>query len=42
MKGWSGYFPNPFKVLAFVFSPVAMTVVLGELVVRASSTPTTG
>lgn len=49
IKGWSGYFPNPFKVLdarqsgytataaavssaTFVFSPVAMTVVLGELV----------
>ncbi len=49
VKGWSGYFPNPFKVLdkkqtgwtlttaaissaTFVFSPVAMTVVLGELV----------
>jgi len=49
VKGWSGYFPNPFKVLdrsqtrwtlstaavssaTFVFSPVAMTVVLGEVV----------
>ncbi len=49
VKGWTGYFPNPFKVLdrgqvkwtlatatissaTFVFSPVAMTVVLGELV----------
>jgi putative tricarboxylic transport membrane protein len=49
VKGWSGYFPNPFKVLdaqqtkwtiataaissaTFVFSPVAMTVVMGELV----------
>ena len=49
VKGWSGYFPNPFKVLdrdqkkwtaitsvissaTFVFSPVAMTVVLGDLV----------
>ncbi|SAK51641.1 membrane protein [Caballeronia calidae] len=49
VKGWSGYFPNPMKVLdgqqrgwvaataavssaTFVFSPVAMTVVLGELV----------
>ncbi|KKW67727.1 membrane protein [Lampropedia cohaerens] len=49
VKGWSGYFPNPFKVLdrkqvrwtigtaaissaTFVFSPVAMTVALGELV----------
>jgi putative tricarboxylic transport membrane protein len=49
VKSWSGYFPNPFKVLdrdqtkwtlvtagvssaTFVFSPVAMTVVLGELV----------
>ena len=49
VKGWSGYFPNPFKVLdrdqkkwtaitsvissaTCVFSPVAMTVVLGELV----------
>lgn len=49
IKGWSGYFPNPLKVLdvrqsgytaaaaavssaTFVFSPVAMTVVLGELV----------
>ncbi|MFC4275123.1 tripartite tricarboxylate transporter permease [Achromobacter aloeverae] len=49
VKGWSGYFPNPFKVLdrtqarwtlataaissaTFVFSPVAMTVVMGEMV----------
>lgn len=49
VKGWSGYFPNPFKVLdkeqvkwtvatsvvssaTFVFSPVAMTVALGEVV----------
>jgi hypothetical protein len=49
VKGWTGYFPNPLKVLdgqqrgwvvataaissaTFVFSPVAMTVVLGELV----------
>ena len=49
VKGWTVYFPNPFKVLdrdqkkwtaitsvissaTFVFSPVAMTVVLGELV----------
>jgi len=49
VKGWSGYFPNPLKVLdaaqtkwtlitagvssaTFVFSPVAMTVVLGEVV----------
>jgi TctA family transporter len=49
IKGWSGYLPNPFKVLdarqsaytaaaatvssaTFVFSPVAMTVVLGEIV----------
>ncbi|ULX51774.1 hypothetical protein A9P79_07560 [Cupriavidus taiwanensis] len=49
VKGWSGYFPNPFRVLdrdqtkwtvataavssaTFVFSPVAMTVVLGEIV----------
>jgi putative tricarboxylic transport membrane protein len=49
VKGWSGYFPNPFRVLdrqqtawtvataavssaTFVFSPVAMTVVMGELV----------
>jgi hypothetical protein len=49
VKGWSGYFPNPLKVMdrtqtrwtlataaissaTFVFSPVAMTVVLGELV----------
>jgi len=49
VKGWAGYFPNPFKVLdrdqkrwtlataavssaTFVFSPVAMTVILGEVV----------
>jgi len=49
VKGWSGYFPNPLRVLdrqqrnwtlataaissaTFVFSPVAMTVVMGELV----------
>ncbi|WBO21335.1 tripartite tricarboxylate transporter permease [Sphingomonas abietis] len=49
VKGWKGYFPNPFKILdpvqlravaataaissaTFVFSPVAMTVVLGEAV----------
>ena len=49
VKGWSGYFPNPLKVLdrvqlkwtlitagissaTFVFSPVAMTVLLGEVV----------
>lgn len=49
VKGWSGYFPNPFKILdaiqlrrvaltsaissgTFVFSPVAMTVILGEAV----------
>ncbi|CAG9269761.1 Tripartite tricarboxylate transporter TctA family protein [Paraburkholderia unamae] len=49
VKQWSGYFPNPLKVLdrrqlgwtaataaissaTFVFSPVAMTVVMGELV----------
>jgi putative tricarboxylic transport membrane protein len=49
VKGWGGYFPNPFKVLdssqtgwtlitagissaTFVFSPVAMTVLLGEIV----------
>nr|WP_109585464.1 tripartite tricarboxylate transporter permease [Cupriavidus plantarum] len=49
VKGWAGYFPNPFRVLdrqqtrwtvataaissaTFVFSPVAMTVVLGEVV----------
>jgi len=49
VKSWSGYFPNPLRVLdrsqlkwtvgtaavssaTFVFSPVAMTVVLGELV----------
>lgn len=48
-KSWSGYFPNPFKVLdatqvgwtvataavssaVFVFSPVAMTVIMGEIV----------
>jgi putative tricarboxylic transport membrane protein len=49
VKTWSGYFPNPFRVLdaiqirwvmltaaissaTFVFSPVAMTVIMGELV----------
>lgn len=49
LKGWSGYFPNPFSVLdrqqtaytvataavssaTFVFSPVAMTVLMGEIV----------
>jgi putative tricarboxylic transport membrane protein len=49
IKGWSGYFPNPFRILdrrqtaqvaatatvssaTFVFSPVAMTVLMGELV----------
>ncbi|HBO3685802.1 TPA: tripartite tricarboxylate transporter permease [Pseudomonas aeruginosa] len=49
VKGWSGYFPNPFKVITpkqtkmtavaasvssatFVFSPVAMTVVMGEII----------
>jgi hypothetical protein len=49
VKGWGGYFPNPFRVLdptqikwtaamaavssaTFVFSPVAMTVILGEVV----------
>lgn len=49
LKAWSGYFPNPLRVLerqqiawttataavssaTFVFSPVAMTVVMGELV----------
>ena len=49
VKGWSGYFPNPLRVLdrqqtawtvgtaavssaTFVFSPVAMTVVMGEVV----------
>jgi hypothetical protein len=49
VKGWKGYFPNPFKVLdrrqaastaaaagvsslTFVVSPVAMTVMLGEVV----------
>lgn len=49
VKGWGGFFPNPFKVLdgtqtrwtiataavssaTFVFSPVAMTVLLGEVV----------
>jgi TctA family transporter len=49
LKGWSGYFPNPLKVLdrqqtawtvgtaavssaTFVFSPVAMTVLMGEIV----------
>ncbi len=49
VKSWSGYFPNPFKVITpkqtkmtavaasvssatFVFSPVAMTVVMGEII----------
>ncbi|HZZ12859.1 MAG TPA: hypothetical protein VFE79_19420, partial [Paraburkholderia sp.] len=49
LKGWRGYFPNPFSVLdrqqtaytvataavssaTFVFSPVAMTVLMGEIV----------
>lgn len=49
VRGWGGYFPNPFKVLdrtqlrwtaaaaaatsaTFVFSPVAMTVIAGEIV----------
>ena len=49
VKGWSGYFPNPFKVInrrqvkitamaasvssaTFVFSPVAMTVIMGEVI----------
>ncbi|MFL9923776.1 tripartite tricarboxylate transporter permease [Herbaspirillum lusitanum] len=49
MKAWSGYFPNPLKVLSprqarvtavsaavssatFVFSPVAMAVVVGEII----------
>lgn len=49
VKSWSGYFPNPLKVLdrqqtgwtvataavssaTFVFSPVAMTVLMGEVV----------
>lgn len=49
IKGWSGYFPNPVKILdrrqtaqvaataavssaTFVFSPVAMTVLMGEIV----------
>lgn len=49
VKGWNGYFPNPFKILdrrqtgqvaatatvssaTFVFSPVAMTVLMGEIV----------
>ncbi|OHV85016.1 tripartite tricarboxylate transporter permease [Rhizobium sp. LCM 4573] len=49
VKGWGGYFPNPFRVLdrsqtqataaaaavtsaTFVFSPVAMTVIAGEVV----------
>ena len=49
IRGWKGYYPNPFRVLdavqarwvataavvssaTFVFSPVAMTVVLGEAV----------
>lgn len=49
VKGWTGYFPNPFRILdrrqtaqvaatatvssaTFVFSPVAMTVLMGEIV----------
>ena len=49
VKGWSGYFPNPFKVInprqvrvtamaasvssaTFVFSPLAMTVIMGEVI----------
>ncbi len=49
IKGWNGYFPNPFRMLdrkqtahvaatatvssaTFVFSPVAMTVLMGEVV----------
>jgi putative tricarboxylic transport membrane protein len=49
VKSWSGYFPNPLKVLdrsqiawtsgaaavtstTFVFSPVALTVIIGEIV----------
>lgn len=49
VKGWSGYFPNPMKVInrrqvkvtamaasvssaTFVFSPVAMTVIMGEVI----------
>ncbi|MDJ0414181.1 tripartite tricarboxylate transporter permease [Rhodococcus opacus] len=49
IKGWKGYFPNPFRMLdgkqtaqvaatatvssaTFVFSPVAMTVLMGEVV----------
>ncbi|WP_370181020.1 tripartite tricarboxylate transporter permease [Rhodococcus wratislaviensis] len=49
LKGWKGYFPNPFRMLdsrqtaqvaatatvssaTFVFSPVAMTVLMGEVV----------
>lgn len=49
VKGWGGYFPNPFRVLdrsqvtttvaaaaitsgTFVFSPVAVTVIAGEIV----------
>jgi hypothetical protein len=49
VKGWSGYFPNPLKVInprqarvtamaacvssaTFVFSPVAMTVIMGEII----------
>lgn len=49
VKGWSGYFPNPLKVInrrqvkvtamaasvssaTFVFSPVAMTVIMGEVI----------
>lgn len=49
LKGWGGFFPNPFRILdatqlrwtaaaaavtsaTFVFSPVAMTVIAGEVV----------
>lgn len=49
VKGWSGYFPNPLKIInprqtrvtamaasvssaTFVFSPVAMTVIMGEII----------
>lgn len=49
VKGWKGYFPNPFRILdrkqavqnaatatvssaTFVFSPVAMTLLMGEVV----------
>ncbi|MBD8557113.1 tripartite tricarboxylate transporter permease [Pseudomonas fluorescens] len=49
VKGWTGYFPNPLKVInrrqvkvtamaasvssaTFVFSPVAMTVIMGEVI----------